>query len=102
MPYIKIEDRDSIDKYASDLGSVIRSGGELNFSFCTIIDEYISFHGLNYQNISDIIGALEGAKAEFQRRIVGPYEDQKLIENGDVFGYSIDLLHPESDDLVGS
>jgi len=39
----------------------------------------------NYQRINDIIGACEGAKAEFQRRIVNDYEDSKIKENGDVY-----------------
>ena len=41
--------------------------------------------GLNYQTCNDVMGALEGAKAEFYRRVVGPYEDQKIEENGDVY-----------------
>jgi hypothetical protein len=41
--------------------------------------------GLSYQTINDIVGALEGAKLEFYRRVAVPYEDKKIIENGDVF-----------------
>lgn len=32
----------------------------------------------------DVIGALEGAKLEFYRRIAGGYEDLAIIRNGDV------------------
>ena len=39
----------------------------------------------NYQAINDIVGAVEGAKLEFVRRIVNPYEDKKIKENGDVY-----------------
>ncbi len=39
---------------------------------------------MNYARINTIIGALESAKAEFQRRIVAPYEDEKISVNGDV------------------
>jgi len=44
---------------------------------------------LNYQTINDIIGALEGAKLEFYRRIAIPYENAKLTENGDVYGKEV-------------
>lgn len=30
-------------------------------------------------------GAIECAKLEFVRRVVSPYEDQKILENGDVY-----------------
>ena len=41
--------------------------------------------GNSYATINDIIGALEGAKMEFYRRVVAPYEDEKIKENGDVY-----------------
>ena len=47
--------------------------------------DYIKRLGLNYQNINDIVGALDGAKAEFQRRVVVDYEKAKIEENGDVY-----------------
>jgi hypothetical protein len=31
------------------------------------------------------VGALEQAKDEFRRRVVHPYEDLKIKENGDVY-----------------
>jgi len=61
------------------------NAGELNYLITLLINDYITDHGLRYSKINDIIGALEGAKAEFQRRIVGPYEDKKIEENGDVY-----------------
>jgi hypothetical protein len=39
----------------------------------------------NYQRLNDALGALEGAKLEFYRRVVVPYEDWKMTENGDVY-----------------
>lgn len=41
--------------------------------------------GLKYDTINDILGALEGSKLEFYRRIAVPYENVKLAENGDVY-----------------
>jgi hypothetical protein len=61
------------------------TAGELNYLLTTELLRYLSLKGLSYQTINDIIGALEGAKSEFQRRVVGPYEDTKMEENGDLF-----------------
>lgn len=61
------------------------NAGELNYLFTCIIRNYVRKHGLRYQQINDVVGALEGAKAEFQRRVVVPYEDSKIAENGDVY-----------------
>lgn len=81
MPYIKQEDREklALDEY------VPGTPGTLNYQITMLLREYVTYRKLSYQTINDIIGALEGAKAEFQRRVVAPYEDQKIAENGDVY-----------------
>lgn len=96
MPYLKKQDKDNFKILVKAIKSAkVTTAGELNFLVTTLIHEYIKNQGLNYQHINDIVGALEGAKVEFQRRIVGPYEDLKIEQNGDV-GYSLaDLLKQE-------
>jgi hypothetical protein len=79
MPYITSEDRE----YASFAGG--NNPGHLNYFFTNGIQQYIKTKGLSYQTINDIIGALEGAKMEFYRRIAVPYEDVKKDLNGDVY-----------------
>lgn len=59
--------------------------GELNYVITKLCCEYALGGPLNYEVINDVIGALEGAKMEFYRRIVAVYEDQKKEENGDVY-----------------
>lgn len=81
MPYIKQEQRLELH---NQQGRIIQTPGELNYMFTYLIKNYIHFNGENYQAINDIMGALEGAKLEFYRRTVVPYEDQKIKENGDV------------------
>jgi hypothetical protein len=83
MPYIKQEDRERID--FDNGGSVANTSGELNYLFTMLALEYMEHKGLKYQTINDIVGALEGAKLEFYRRIAAPYEDTKIKENGDVY-----------------
>ena len=79
MPYIKPERRLPIEPtHTKDVG-------ELNYDFTTLIVYYLKQHGLSYQSVNDILGAFEGAKLEFYRRVVVPYEDKKIIENGDVY-----------------
>ena len=61
------------------------SPGELNYIITTILTQYLNTKGLNYSTINDIVGALEGAKLEFYRRVAVPYEDTKIEQNGDVY-----------------
>ena len=60
------------------------SAGELNYAFTTLIKDYIKRKDESYQVYNDIIGALEGAKLELYRRHTAPYEDKKIIANGDL------------------
>ena len=78
MPYITQSERNAVD-----VGSPMNAG-QLNYSITMLIKNYVNINELKYQTINDIIGALEGAKAEFQRRVVAPYEDKKILENGDI------------------
>lgn len=79
MPYIKAEDRVFVDvNYA-------QTPGELNYKITCLLIDYVKKQRLSYQTINDIIGALEGAKLEFYRRVAAPYEDTKIKENGDVY-----------------
>jgi len=80
MPYIKPELKNELRYYRTP-----ENAGELNFVFTNLIIQYVKDNNLSYQTINDVVGALEGAKAEFQRRIVIPYEDTKIKENGDVY-----------------
>jgi hypothetical protein len=57
----------------------------LNYLITSELDNYLMIHGHSYRTMNDILGALEGAKLEFYRRVVVPYEEEKRIENGDVY-----------------
>lgn len=79
MPYIKQADREDITE-----GFAPGDAGELNYVLSRVIWEYYQ-NGKRYQQINDVLGALEGAKLEFYRRVVAPYEDEKIKDNGDVY-----------------
>jgi hypothetical protein len=74
------------------------TAGELNYQITLEVQDFVQRIGLSYQTINDVVGALEGAKAEFQRRVVGPYEDTKIATNGDVYDQDLlsrpDVGHP--------
>lgn len=95
MPYVKQEDRDRV------LLTVPETPGELNYAVSQIVEEYVAHKLLNYQTINDVVGALEGAKIEFYRRLAVPYEEVKIKENGDLNVYEkfsriyIDALKPK-------
>ncbi len=80
MPYIKKEDKLRL----ADTGAPM-TPGELNFAITAIIIAYVKREGKSYQTLNNVVGALECAKLEFQRRVVAPYEDVKIRENGDVY-----------------
>ncbi len=80
MPYVSPEIRDELDRARR-----AQTPGELNYVLTLEIIEYLEEKGLSYQTINDIMGALEGAKAEFYRRVAIPYENDKIEENGDVY-----------------
>lgn len=85
MPYIK-----NSREMLKDRVMKPHSAGDLNFLITSEIDEYLSYKGLCYDHINEVIGVLECAKLELYRRIAAPYEDQKIEENGDV--YNSDLI----------
>jgi hypothetical protein len=82
MPYITQKSRDA---FGMGVGTEKITPGELNYMLTVLCSEYFKTQGGNYQAINDIVGALEGAKLEFYRRVAAPYEDKKIIENGDVY-----------------
>ena len=53
-----------------------------------MVNDYIEQNGKCYQTFNDVTGALENAKLEIYRRMVAPYEDEKIVENGDVLPYT--------------
>ena len=82
MPYIEKERRIDLDA-----GEAPLSVGELNYALTQLCVDYLFEENPEptYSDYNDIIGVLESVKLEFYRRMVTPYEDKKLMENGDVY-----------------
>lgn len=88
MPYIKRKERTHIDVAIDNMP--LSSPGELNYSITRMILNYVTDQKdkrgtLKYQDINDVLGAIEGAKLEFYRRFAARYENDKKKENGDVY-----------------
>ena len=87
MPYIPQQQRIDIhnDLMVEGIDWTPENAGELNFLVSTFIANYIRTKGLKYAVVNEMIGALECAKLELNRVIIGPYEDIKIQENGPVY-----------------
>jgi hypothetical protein len=95
MPYIKPWDREHL--YPHDRRHFQKdasNAGELNFQISMLVNTYLQNKGLSYSNINEAIGVLECAKLECYARVARPYEDEKILLNGDVYHPS--LVTPES------
>lgn len=87
MPYVPADRRPVIRPHST---AIAQTEGELNFQVTCLVVDYLQQHGLSYERIGDVTGALTNAAQEFYRRVAGPYEDEKIEKNGDV--YPPDLL----------
>lgn len=94
MPYIPEKTRDKYDDRLEAIAFTLNSitdndklSGELNFVFyrlaCTLCHEE-SGGSHNYARMAVVASALNEAQAEFRRRVMVPYEDDKIISAGDV------------------
>lgn len=86
MPYIKSEEREKYQDLVEKLSDLIESDGELNYVITLLMHKQIYKRGLKYQNLNNLIGALECAKLELYRKVIGGYEDQKILINGPITG----------------
>lgn len=88
MPYILTTERDKLKPATDAVAAVIdkdTTAGDLNYMISLMAKAYIAAKGLRYEHLNAVVGALDSAKAEFQRRVVAPYENKKIAENGDVY-----------------
>jgi len=92
MPYVKQEIRDEVD-YAIDL--LLRAikdieapqdtaiDGIMNYVITRLMIDVYDNHG--YAVYNRAMGVFSCSSREFYRRLVAPYEDKKIVENGDVY-----------------
>lgn len=107
MPYIKPEKRSKIAPVVSGPNGRIEMqhidcAGDLNYAFTMLAIDYYRRKGLSYQSFNDIVGAFVCSKDEFERRVVAPYEQEKVSENGDVYPSTVTPKYPSAREFNGS
>jgi len=97
MPYIKEEARAILDDCIEKMVYCITDGnipsdaefatilGEINYSFSRILSGCAG--KTSYSKVAMITGVLENIKQEYYRIVATKYEEQKIIENGDIKEY---------------
>jgi len=94
MLYISTTEREDWEEILSDIddiafyshnGETLFGKGDLSYLITKLCLMYIRIKEKNYTTLSDVVGVLECTKSEFIRRMVDPYEDEKIKENEDVF-----------------
>lgn len=92
MPYIEQIAREDLDPAIEQLVEVLKTltigpvgKGDMNYTITQIVLAYVESHGKCYASLSDVTGVLNDVKVEFERRVMAPYEDEKIKENGDVY-----------------
>ncbi len=90
MPYILPDDRElytkHLDAVLEDLSLGVTEaglGGQLNFCISYLLTRLWEDRQ-RYVRANTLMGAIEGAKLEFYRTHIAPYEEEKRKENGDV------------------
>lgn len=87
MPYVKREQRPAIDQSIEPLINHLKSlptedqDGSLNYAVTKIIKK---IYPQKYFHLNRALGVLTAITHELYRRIIAPYEDTKILENGDV------------------
>lgn len=82
MPYIKKSDRITMDAIVSRMHQAnVAANGDLNYILYAFCKRHVT---PSYNNYKNFCGELRQCATEIERRILGPYEDTKIEENGDV------------------
>lgn len=81
MPYVK-------EKVKEVMGQGVPASnvGELNYAITKLAIRFVTTaREVNYETLNNTYGAMKLAAEEFKRRVIDPYEDRKISENGDVY-----------------
>ena len=84
MPYIKQGSRFMIDQEVESLAGQIDNEGDLNYAIFKLLLSMTEEWGKNYATLNRIKGVMSCCSDEFTRRVINPYEDEKIEENGDI------------------
>ena len=81
MPYVNFTLRPKLNEVVTKLCRLqIDPDGQLNYILFKLCKDTCG----NYAEYKNFIGELNECVAEIRRRLLAPYEDEKIKENGDV------------------
>ena len=82
MPYVKKEYRELMDEIVSHMGdNGVIADGDLNYILFAFCRRHIK---PSYNAYKNFCGELRQCATEIERRLLAPYEDAKIKDNGDV------------------
>jgi hypothetical protein len=82
MPYLREKDKQELDE--GDRPP--ETAGELTYCIQQRVQEFLKARPtLRFSDLAEATGAIEAAKFDFTSRILGPYENGKILENGDAW-----------------
>ncbi len=82
MPYINQDRRDELESLIDMMREKrIEADGDLNFLLYAFCKRHVK---PSYNNYKNFCGELRQCVTEIERRLLAPYEDKKIEENGDV------------------
>ncbi len=93
MPYIKQEERTGLDPIIDSLSKKFTHVGQLNYIITRLCHNWILKFGKRYVYLNAVMGVLSCVAREFNRVIIAPYEDEKIIENGGIT--ALDIPDPD-------
>ena len=93
MPYIDQDKRVALRSRAP------ATPGELNYVISRLCDDFMLLNGggVSYEGLNEVIGVLACVQQELYRRVVAPFEDMKMQDNGDVFNAVDEVGAKETD-----
>ena len=88
MPYTKNYRRHHIHEFIKDMIPYVKEKGDLNYAICELVGELcLRDGGIGYTSTSNWIDCVHDAEQELRRRLLNPYEDLKIKENGDISSF---------------
>lgn len=101
MPYVSEEDRPELNDAIVNMVIAITQSktgavnphdfslflGNINHCFSRVLMQVM--RSPSYPKIAMATGVLENIKQEFYERVARKYEDQKIVENGDIYEYKV-------------
>ncbi|MGH2567613.1 MAG: DUF6899 family protein [Bacteroidota bacterium] len=82
MPYVNQAVREQLRSMRPPANA-----GELTYELTRMVLMHLEIHGDTFARFAEAIAALEATKLEIYRRLIAPYEDSKISENGDLPGF---------------